>query len=594
MSERHTAQELLRRRHHALGRAWADPPLPARGLVVVAIALLALVVTAVLQVRGLTPAAIGLGMLLGLAGGVATMPLFSAGVTRREATLQALISASPDIIAILGPDGRVRFLSHAMQRVTGRSPDDRVGRNAFDSALIHPHDRDGFARAQQRVLSGESGEAVARIRVRHSNGRWVVLEAHTCRLGADEGAVVVARDITGQAALEEDLRHAKLAAEQANKAKNEYLSRMSHELRTPLNAILGFAQLLELDQLNGEQRDNLRYILAGARQLLGLINEVLDIAAVEAGRLPLSLEPVAVAAVAAEAIGLIRPLAHQHAVLLLNASPTHDDHRHHVLGDRERLKQVLLNLLSNAVSYNREGGSVHLACEQVAGERLRITVADTGPGIAPELLELLFVPFERLRSEQTSVEGSGLGLSLSKRLAEAMGGALGVSTAVGRGSTFWVELPLVESPVEQAERQQLEPSWEEDELRPAGPALTVLCIEDNLSNLQLIERVLDRRPSVKLVSAMRPQLGLDLAGEYRPDLVLLDLHLPDMPGTEVLRRLRADPKTSSVPVVILTADARPGLVTRLLDQGARAFLTKPLNVRELLRLLDAIAAERAG
>jgi CheY-like chemotaxis protein len=264
----------------------------------------------------------------------------------------------------------------------------------------------------------------------------------------------------------------------------------------------------------------------------------------------------------------------------------------HVLGDRQRLKQVLLNLLSNAVKYNREGGSVQLACEPVAGGRLRIKVSDTGLGIPAEAVERLFVPFERVADER-GIEGTGLGLPLSKRLAEAMGGTLELTSTPGQGSTFWVELPLVESPVEQEDRQrQGGPAVVEEPAEPAGPAITVLYIEDNMSNLRLVERVLGRRPAVRLISAMRPELGLELATEHHPDLVLLDLHLPDMPGEVVLRRLQANPRTAGIPVVILSADARPGLIQRLLEQGARSFLTKPLEVREFLELLDTVAAER--
>jgi CheY-like chemotaxis protein len=375
-------------------------------------------------------------------------------------------------------------------------------------------------------------------------------------------------------------------------ANSEYLARMSHELRTPLNAILGFAQLLELEELGDEQNENLQFILSAARHLLRLINEVLDITEIEAGRLPLSLEPVPVAEVVAETVSLIRPLADQHQVLLV--SPPQEC-QVHVLGDRQRLKQILLNLLSNAVKYNRQGGSVQLGCGPVGEGRQRIEVVDSGPGIAPEAMGQLFVPFERLGSEQTGVEGAGLGLPLSRRLAEAMGGTLEVASTLGQGSSFQVELPLAESPVERAERQQelAEPAPAEAAPEPEPEsALTVLYIEDNLSNLQLVERVLSRRPGVRLISAMRPQLGLELAAEHDPDLILLDLHLPDMPGQEVLRRLQAEPRTAQVPVVILSADARPALIKELLGKGVRAFLTKPLDVKELLELLDSVAAER--
>src|SRR5919197_241086 len=317
---------------------------------------------------------------------------------------------------------------------------------------------------------------------------------------------------------------------------------------------------------------------------------VRDITAIEAGRLSLSLEPVAVADVVAEAVSLVRPLAEQHAILVADPAAGCAEH---MLGDRQRLKQVLLNLLSNAVKYNRQGGSVQISCARAPGQRLRITVTDTGPGIPTDSLERLFVPFQRLASDQGQVEGTGLGLPLSKRLAEAMGGTLQLTSTPGQGSSFWVELPLAQAPVARADRHQHAPAAEQQEqLDQGGPALTVLCIEDNLSNLQLIEQLLSRRPGVRLISAMRPQLGLDLAGEHHPDLVLLDLHLPDMPGQEVLARLRANPATAQVPVVVLTADAGPGLARRLLVQGARDLLTKPLDVKELLRLLDTIADER--
>jgi CheY-like chemotaxis protein len=347
--------------------------------------------------------------------------------------------------------------------------------------------------------------------------------------------------------------------------------------------------VLELDKLGDDQRNSLGQILSGGRHLLALINEVLDIATIEAGRMPLSLEPVAVADLIAEAVSLIRPLADQHSILLV--SPTQTNTGQHVLGDQQRLKQILLNLLSNAVKYNREGGSVRLACE-VAGERFRIMVTDTGPGIAPETLERLFIPFERFTAGQHGIEGTGLGLPLSKGLAEAMGGTLGLTSTVGQGSSFWVELSRTESPVERVERQEGGPTLVQDQPDPAWPALTVLYIEDNASNLELVETLLSRRPNTTLISAMRPQLGLDLAAQHHPDLVLLDLHLPDMPGEEVLRRLLANPKTADVPVVILSADARHTQIKRMLKQGARAFLTKPLDVKELLGLLAAIADEQ--
>jgi nitrogen-specific signal transduction histidine kinase len=326
---------------------------------------------------------------------------------------------------------------------------------------------------------------------------------------------VVSRDVTDQAAKDEELRLAKLAAEQANHAKSEYLSRMSHELRTPLNAILGFAQLLELDHLHDEQRDNLGHIMSGARHLLSLINEVLDIAAIEAGRLTLSLEPVPLADVVAETVSLIRPLADQRNIMVAAPDVACSIH---VLGDRQRLKQVLLNLLSNAVKYNRDGGSVELSCAPVADDRLRVKVADTGLGIPPEALARLFVPFERV-GRQSGIEGTGLGLPLSKRLAEAMGGNLDLTSTPDQGSTFWIELPLAEGPVEQDEREGQDETVPVAELEePAGPPITVLYIEDNMSNLRLVERILGRRPGgpADLGHAARARPGAGRRAPSRP------------------------------------------------------------------------------
>jgi signal transduction histidine kinase/ActR/RegA family two-component response regulator len=523
----------------------------------------------------------------------------------RPLDFESLFQAAPGSYLVLDPDLVIVAVSDAYLRDTMTVREQIVGRELFEVFPDNPDDPEATGENNLRA----SLDRVRRDRVADT----MALQQYDIRRpDADGGGFEVrfwspvnspvlepdgtlafiihsVEEVTESVRAAKELRAAKEEADRANQAKSEYLSRMSHELRTPLNAILGFAQLLELEDLADEQRENLHFILNAARHLLALINEVLDIAAIEAGRLPLSLEPVAVADVVAETVSLIRPLADQHQVLLVSPPVSCQVH---VMGDRQRLKQILLNLLSNAVKYNRQGGRVELACGPADGDRMRVAVRDTGPGIAPDAMGQLFVPFERLGSEQTGVEGAGLGLPLSKRLAEAMGGTLEVSSTAGQGSTFWVELPQAEGPVERAERQQELEVPAEAEAEPAAP-LTVLYIEDNLSNLQLVERVLSRRPGVRLISAMRPQLGLELAAEHDPDLILLDLHLPDMPGQEVFRRLQAEPRTANVPVVVLSADARPTLINELLSQGIRAFLTKPLDVKELLELLNTIATERA-
>jgi len=387
-----------------------------------------------------------------------------------------------------------------------------------------------------------------------------------------------------QERLQEGQRLARQAAEEANQAKDDFLSRMSHELRTPLNAVLGFAQLLETEELDEDGHDSVRQILKGGRHLLDLINEVLDISRIEAGTLQLSSEPVSVAAVIDDVLQLTAPLAAAQGIHLVGGPLS--EAANHVLADHQRLIQILLNLVGNAIKYNRVGGTVAVSSELAEPSRMRIKVHDTGPGIRPEQRDLLFTPFERLGAENTTVEGTGVGLALSRRLAEAMGGTIDVDSTIGQGSTFWVDLPVVEGPVERFERlhgDEPPAAWD-----AATPRAKVLYIEDNQLNLLLVKRILDQHPGIELISAMQGRLGFELAREHQPKLVLLDLHLSDIGGDEVLRQLRDDPRTSGIPVVVVSADATPGQIRRLLAEGASSYLTKPLDVQALRQLLDEV------
>jgi signal transduction histidine kinase len=364
-------------------------------------------------------------------------------------------------------------------------------------------------------------------------------------------------------------------ANRASEAKTEFLSRMSHELRTPLNAILGFAQLLDMDEhITSQQRGNIEHILKAGDHLLRLVDEVLDIARIESGRMTVSLEPVAVGEVVQEAIDLVLSLAARRGVAI---SPVACPDDLIAIADRHRLKQVILNLLSNGVKFNHSGGTVSVECSPVSDE-VRIAVTDTGPGIERNDLDRLFLPFERLAAEP-GVEGTGLGLALSKRLVELMGGSIGVDSAAGAGSTFWLRLPVATEAPRPVPHTPAAPV----EAEVAGR--TILYVEDNLANLKLIETVLARR-NVKMVASMQGGIGVELAREHRPDLILLDLHLPDLSGIEVLAQLRSHPATREIPVIVISADATPGQLTRLKNAGASDYVTKPIDVRRFLQLVD--------
>jgi PAS domain S-box-containing protein len=518
----------------------------------------------------------------------------------REEHFRRLIENAHDITCILDPDGTMSYLSPSVLRVLGYAPEELEGRNSFD--FIHPDDAAGVVQAIESVIAEPGSTGFVEYRFRHADGSWRHLEAVGRMVvpgDAASGFVSNIRDVTERKHAEEALREAtgaaeraRAEAERANLAKSEFLSRMSHELRTPMNSILGFGQVLARGELRVDQGKHVQHILKAGRHLLRLINEVLEIARIEAGRQSFSLEPVHVGTVMQEAVGIVRPLAEQHGVEVEDG--TGEGRDGYVHADRQRLTQVLLNLLSNAIKYNVSGGRVRLTCEADPvgddGEpRVWLRVEDTGRGIPESRLHQLFTPFARLGAEQTEVEGTGLGLALSLRLAEAMGGTLELESTSPEGSVFRLGLLGAANPLRRAEEARI-PAAAADAKHSLA---TLLYVEDNLANLSLVETFLQMRPGWRLVPALQGRFGVELAREHRPDVVLLDLHLPDIPGEEVLRRLRADPRTSSIPVVVISADATRDSLDRLRQAGADAYLTKPLDLDEFLATLEVHLPARA-
>ncbi|ENO88509.1 ATP-binding protein [Thauera linaloolentis] len=436
-------------------------------------------------------------------------------------------------------------------------------------------------------LIGEKwAESYESVMLRHDGTTFpAIVRGRDLEFGGRELRLTTILDISRQKETELAVKAARTEAERANQAKSEFLSSMSHELRTPMNAIFGFAQILEFDErLNEDQQDSVQEILKAARHLLGLINEVLDLAKIDSGRITLSIETVLVDAVADECEQLLRPLAADRKISLhLPSGP-----QGAVRADRVRLKQVLLNLLSNAIKYNHPQGEVRLTVD-TAGPRLRITVADTGPGIAADKLGSLFQPFNRLDAEHGPVEGTGLGLAISRRMVEAMGGRIGVDSEPGRGCRFWIELPQADAtPAAAPPARRSQPA----ESGSGGRQRHILYIDDNPVNLKLVTQILSRLRDIHLVTAHTPELGIELALTVKPDLILLDINLPGMDGYGVLQVFKADLQLRHIPVLALSANAMPKDIERGIGAGFTDYLTKPLDIGRFLASIDLYLPKR--
>jgi PAS domain S-box-containing protein len=496
---------------------------------------------------------------------------------------QLIMDNSQDVICTVDGKGRCLSVNAACEQLWGYTQSELIGRSYIE--LVHPDDRAKTRQASADLeAAGKVTDFVNRYIRKDGSLVDVLWSAYWSK--ADRVSFCVAHDVTERERNEKALREAKEEADRANRAKSEFLSRMSHELRTPLNAILGFGQLLERQNPTEVQRTRVSHILGAGRHLLDLINEVLDISRIESGLLRLSLEPVCISDAVAEAIDLMRPLATERSIELSALADL--DTTAHILADRQRLKQVLLNLLTNAVKYTLPGGSVTISYDSSESDKVRLKISDTGPGIPPDKLSRLFTPFDRLGAEQSDVEGTGLGLALCKRLVQEMRSTIGVNSTVGKGCLFWVEFPRTASPLERLAVQKSETISRKKQTTEERQR-TVLYIEDNPSNLILIEQILQGEPHIQLMTAMQGKVGLDLARQHSPDVILLDLHLPDLPGWEVLAQLQADEATRHIPTIIISADVTKQQIKRLMAAGAHAYLTKPVDMAEFLRVLEQMS-----
>lgn len=483
-----------------------------------------------------------------------------------------------------------------MYLLRGLRPDDPRPVETLRKTCVHPDDRAAMWARYDQVRAGALDRTAFEFRVVWPDGseHWLATRGHVLRdeSGQPVRMLGVNWDITELKRTEQALRE-KAAAEQASRAKSEFLARMSHELRTPLNAVLGFAQVLQADAgqaLSPAQRQRVDHIHAAGRHLLALIDDMLDLARIESGTVALRPEALDVQAVVGDALGLVAPMARAHGIELHTGALAGL-----VWADRQRLRQVLMNLLSNAIKYNRAGGRVEVAAHG-GPDWLTLVVRDTGRGMSREQVQGLFEPFNRLGVEREGIEGTGIGLSIARQLVTHMGGRIEVRSRVGEGSEFEVWLPRAPQATSAAAAGEAPapapPVAPRPQAEPAGPALELLYIEDNEVNVTLVREVLALRPAVRLSVACDGAGGVALAHTLRPDAVLVDMHLPDVDGHEVLRRLKADPRTAALPCIALSANAMPEDVQRALAAGFVDYWTKPIDVARFLAAIDRILAAR--
>jgi PAS domain S-box-containing protein len=472
------------------------------------------------------------------------------------------------------------------------SPGEILGLDLVET-LVAPRERDRIRDYNKARAEGREAPTHYEFRGLKKSGAELWLENRVQEVQWNNRPAVLAMttDVGARKRAEAAVLHAKDEAEAANRAKSEFLSSMSHELRTPLNAVIGFSQLLADDEdnpLNDLQREAVGHIRAGGRHLLALISELLDLARIESGNIALSLEKLDARAHLRDTLDFARPVADEQGVSLSFENRSENMNSPMVIADPKKLRQILLNLITNAIKFNRPNGDVTVCCERVSGDMIRLSVADTGRGVPTDMQARLFEPFDRLGVEASEVEGTGIGLSITKRLVEKMNGVIAFESVEGRGSTFWVDLPAVESAdalrsQTRADGPKIGGDGDIEHEKPATS--TVLYIEDNIANADLMQAFIDGIPGVALVHATTAELGIDCVADEEPGIILMDLSLPGIDGFEAHERLRANAGTGDIPVIALTADATAWTADRCRDAGFRATITKPIDFGKLKTIL---------
>lgn len=499
-----------------------------------------------------------------------------------------IIDQIHDSVVSTDLSGAITSWNKGAERLFGYNAEEAMGRHI---SFVYPEDEHTFLAEQ--VIGGLMARGDQEVEVRMQRKSGEIFHAHLSLSllrdaeGVTTGMIGYSMDITDRIIAEQEMKLAREAAESASQAKSEFLSSMSHELRTPLNAVLGFGQLLQRDKTLPEKSQNfVRDILKAGSHLLQLINEVLNLAKIDSGHMNLSLEPVALRPIIEESLGMVANLAEKRHIQIGHSGAEGMV----VRADHTRLKQAVINLLSNAIKYNNENGSVMIQVEAVNPDRIRLYVKDNGPGIPKELHAELFEPFNRLGAQNSGIEGTGIGLTITRRIVELMDGTVGVESESGAGSRFWIELPIgSEASPEQTDGREATVITTP---APSDEAAqhTVLYIEDNPVNLKVVTHILSERPHIRLLAAHIPGLGIELAKTHQPDLILLDINLPGMNGFQVMEVFKREESLQGIPVVAISANAMDSDIERGKQAGFHDYLTKPLNIDQFLQVVDECIA----